>query len=324
MGRFVEGEDRRQECLLPPSLADYVVEDNPVRVVEAFIDELDLSALGFDGMEPATTGRPAYHPSTMLKIYLYGYLNSVQSSRRLEREAGRNIELMWLTGRQAPDFKTIANFRRNNGAAIRAVCSQFVSLCREMGLLSGAVVAVDGSKFKAVNNRDRNFTAHKAAKRIEQVEASIERYLVALDRADREDSDVPDMRTDKIREKIAGLRRQMQYLKDMAAEVEDAPDKQISLTDPDARSMATSGRGTGMVGYSVQAAVDTDHHLIIAHEVVNEGHDRTQLAPMGQAALDAAGSNQITVLADRGYYNREQVLECEDTGVQRWPGESAH
>lgn len=271
MGRFVEGEYRRQDFLLPASLDDYVSEDNPVRVVEAFINELDLAALGFEGMEPATTGRPAYHPSTLLKIYLYGYLNRVQSSRRLEREAGRNIELMWLTGRLAPDFKTIANFRRDNGAAIRAVRAQFVLLCRGLRLFSGAMVAVDGSKFKAVNNRDRNFTAHKAAKRIEQVEASIDRYLVALDRADREDSDVPEMRTDKIREKIAGLRRQMQYLKDMAAQVEEAPDNQVSLTDPDARSMATTGRGTGVVGYNVQAAVDTEHHLIVAHEVLNEG-----------------------------------------------------
>jgi BMFP domain-containing protein YqiC len=251
----------------------------------------------------------------MLKIYLYGYLNGIQSSRRLEREAGRNVELMWLTGRLAPDFKTIANFRRDNGAAIRAVCGQFVMLCRSMGLFGGAMVAVDGSKFKAVNNRDRNFTAHKAAKRIEQVEASIDRYLVALDRADREDSDVPAVRTHKIREKIAGLRRQMQYLKDMAAQVEEAPDSQISLTDPDARSMATSGRGTGMVGYNVQAAVDTEHHLIVAHEVLNNGHDRNQLAPMGRAALDAIGSDQLTVLADRGYYNGAQVLECEGTGV---------
>lgn len=315
MGRFVEGEDPRQDFLLPASIDDYVSEDNPVRVVEAFIDELDLAALGFKGMEPATTGRPAYHPSTMLKIYLYGYLNRVQSSRRLEREAGRNIELMWLTGRLVPDFKTIANFRRDNGAGIRAVCAQFVLLCRGMGLFTGAMVAVDGSKFKAVNNRDRNFTAHKAAKRIEQVEASIDRYLVALDRADREDSDVPEMRTNKIREKIAGLRRQMQYLKDMAAKVEAAPDNQISLTDPDARSMSTTGRGTGIVGYNVQAAVDTEHHLIVAHEVLNEGHDRTQLAPMGRAALEATGSDELTVLADRGYFNGEQVLDCEGTGV---------
>lgn len=315
MGRFVEGEDNRQDSFLPASLNDYVSEDNPVRVVEAFIDELDLKALGFEGMAPATTGRPAYHPSTMLKIYLYGYLNSVQSSRRLEREAGRNIELMWLTGRLAPDFKTIANFRRDNGVAIRAVCAQFVTLCRGMGLFSGAMVAVDGSKFKAVNNRDRNFTAHKAAARIEQVQASIDRYLVALDRADREDIEVPEMRTDKIREKVAGLRRQMQYLKDMAAQVEAVPDHQISLTDPDARSMATTGRGTGMVGYNVQAAVDTEHHLIVAHEVVNEGSDCAQLAPMSRIALDAAGTSDLTVLADRGYYSREQILECQGTGV---------
>jgi len=166
MGRFVEGEDRRQLLLLPESLDEYVAEDNPVRVVEVFIDALDLGALGFDGMTPAVTGRPAYHPATMLKIYLYGYLNRIQSSRRLEREAGRNIELMWLTGRLAPDFKTIANFRRDNGTAIRAVCSQFVILCRRLNLFTRGVVAIDGSKFKAVNNRDKNFTMHKVAKRI--------------------------------------------------------------------------------------------------------------------------------------------------------------
>lgn len=315
MGRFVEGQDRRQDFLLPASLDDYVSEDNPVRVIAAFIDELDLLALGFAGATPARTGRPSYHPSTMLKIYLYGYLNRVQSSRRLERETQRNIELMWLTGRLAPDFKTIANFRRENGPAIRATCRQFVMLCRRLGLLTQAIVAVDGSKFKAVNNRDRNYTVHKAAKRIEQVEASIDRYLAALDRADREASDVPEVRVDQIREKIAGLRRQMQFLKGMAEQVDDAPDRQVSLTDPDARSMSTSGRGTGIVGYNVQAVVDAEHHLIIAHEVVNEGHDRTQLAPMSRQAKDAIGADEITVLADRGYYNAEQVLECDATGI---------
>lgn len=315
MGRFVEGQDRRQDFLLPASLDDYVSEDNPVRVIAAFIDELDLLALGFAGATPARTGRPSYHPSTMLKIYLYGYLNWVQSSRRLERETQRNIELMWLTGRLAPDFKTIANFRRENGPAIRATCRQFVMLCRRLGLLTQAIVAVDGSKFKAVNNRDRNYTVHKAAKRIEQVEASIDRYLAALDRADREASDVPEVRVDQIREKIAGLRRQMQFLKGMAEQVDNAPDRQVSLTDPDARSMSTSGRGTGIVGYNVQAVVDAEQHLIIAHEVVNEGHDRTQLAPMSRQAKDAIGADEITVLADRGYYNAEQVLECDATGI---------
>ena len=315
MKRFVEGEDRRQAYLLPESLDDYVSEDNPVRVVEVFTDELDLGALGFAGVEPASTGRPAYHPATMLKLYLYGYLNRLPSSRRLEREAGRNIELMWLTGRLAPDFKTIANFRRDNGPAIRAVCAQFVVLCRRMRLFTKAIVAIDGSKFKAVNNRDKNFTVTKVAKRLQQVDASIERYLAALDRADREESDVAEAKTARIKDKIAGLRRQMQALKAMEAQVRAAPDKQVSLTDPDARSMATSGRGTGMVGYNVQTAVDAEHHLIVAHEVTNVGHDRTQLEPMALKARAAMGCEELTALADRGYFNGEQVLACEGTGV---------
>lgn len=315
MGRFVEGEDRRQSLLLPESLDDYVTEDNPVRVIEAFIEELDLGALGFEGMAPAATGRPAYHPSTMLKIYLYGYLNRLQSSRRLEREAGRNIELMWLTGRLAPDFKTIANFRRDNGPAIRAVCSQFIELCRRLNLFTKAIVAIDGSKFKAVNNRDKNFTVAKVGKRMEQVEASIARYLNALDRADSEESELTEARTGRLQEKIAGLRRQMQALKAMEQQVHAASGKQVSLTDPDARSMATSGRGTGMVGYNVQTAVDADHHLIVAHEVTNLGHDRTQLEPMASKAQAATDCEEITVLADRGYFSGEQVLACEGTGI---------
>ena len=216
MHRFIDGEDRMQQALLPHSLEDYVSEENPVRAIEVFIDELDLAALGFSGMTPAaTTGRPAYHPSTLLKIYLYGYLNRIQSSRRLEREAQRNIELMWLTGRLAPDFKTIADFRKDNGAAIRAVCAQFVGLCRRLKLFTHAVVAIDGSKFKAVNNRDKNYTVAKVSGRMEQVEASIARYLRALDRADREESDVAEAKSGRLKEKIAGLRRQMQALKAM-------------------------------------------------------------------------------------------------------------
>jgi transposase len=315
MGRYVEGWDRRQTFLLPECLDDYICEDNPVRVIEAFVDELDLGALGFERAVPAETGRPGYHPAVLLKLYIYGYLNRIPSSRRLEREAQRNVELMWLAMRLAPDFKTIADFRCDNGAAIRAVCRRFVTLCRDLGLFAHAVAAIDGSKFKAVNNRDRNYTATKVVKRIEQVDASIERYLATLDRADRENSDIPEARTERIRDKIAGLRRQMQFLKEMEAKVEATSDGQVSLTDPDARSMATSGRGTGIVGYNVQVAVDTQHHLIMAHEVVNDGHDRTQLVPMGQQAKEAAGTAEITVLADRGYFNGEQILECEGTGV---------
>jgi transposase len=315
MKRFVEGQDRSQLILLPECLDDYVGEENPVRVVDAFIDELDLAVLGFAGVIPEATGRPSYHPVTLLKIYLYGYLNRVQSSRRLERETQRNIELMWLTGRLMPDFKTIADFRRDNGAAIRAVCSQFVALCRRLNLFTQAVIAIDGSKFKAVNNRDKNFTVAKVGKRMEQVDASIARYLAALDRADRDESDVAEVKSARLKEKIAGLRRQMQCLKEMESTVQDAPDQQVSLTDPDARSMATSGRGTGVVGYNVQIAVDAEHHLIVAHEVINQGHDRSQLAPMALKAQEATDCEPVTALADRGYFSGDQVLSCEGTGV---------
>src|SRR3954453_21076902 len=315
MKRFVEGQDRRQTILLPDCVDDYVTGENPVRAIEAFVDALDLAALGFAGVVPEATGRPSYHPATLLKIYLYGYLNRIASSRRLEREAQRNMELMWLTGRLMPDFKTIADFRKDNGAAIRAVCSQFVVLCRALGLFTRAVVAIDGSKFKAVNNRDKNYTVAKVIGRMEQVNASIARYLRALDQADREESDIAEAKSGRLKEKIAGLRRQMRALKVMEQTVQDAPDQQVSLTDPDARSMATSGKGTATVGYNVQIAVDAEHHLIVAHEVINQGYDRHQLAPMAFKAQQATGCEQVTALADRGYFSGDQVLSCEGTGV---------
>src|SRR4249919_3186584 len=274
-----------------------------------------LPLWGFRGCRRQRSAGPAYHPSTLLKIYLYGYLNCIQSSRRLEREAQRNVELMWLTERLAPDFKTIADFRKDNGVAIRAVCAQFVGLCRRLKLFTHAVVAIDGSKFKAVNNRDKNYTVAKVTGRMEQVEASIARYLRALDRADRDESDIAEAKSVRLKEKIAGLRQQMQALKEMEQTVKDAPDQQVSLTDPDARSMATSGKGTATVGYNVQIAVDAEHHLIVAHEVTNQGYDRHQLAPMAFKAQRATGCERITALADRGYFNGDQILSCEGTGV---------
>ena len=195
------------------------------------------------------------------------------------------------------------------------MCGQFVGLCRRLKLFTRAVVAIDGSKFKAVNNRDKNYTVAKVTGRMEQVDASIARYLSALDRADREESDIAEAKSVRLKEKIAGLRRQMQALKAMEQTVQDAPDQQVSLTDPDARSMATSGKGTATVGYNVQIAVDAEHHLIVAHEVINQGYDRHQLAPMAFKAQQATGCEQVTALADRGYFNGDQVLSCEGTGV---------
>jgi transposase len=213
MRRFVEGVDRSQTTLFPESLDDWIDEENPVRVIDAFVDALDLAGLGFDGVVPQVTGRPSYHPSVLLKLYIYGYLNRVQSSRRLEREAGRNVELMWLMGRLVPDHKTIADFRKDNGRAIRQVCAQFVALCRELGLLSAASVAIDGSKFKAVNNRDQNFTRAKVDRRRAQIEESVARYLQQLDTADRhEPSEALAARTTRLKEKIAKLGEEMQRL----------------------------------------------------------------------------------------------------------------
>jgi len=284
-----------------------------VRIVDVFVDELDLVKLGFDGVEPAITGRPAYHPAILLKIYIYGYLNRIQSSRRLEKETQRNVELMWLVGRLTPDFKTIANFRKDNGKAIQGVCRQFIVLCQQLGLFSEALVAIDGSKFKAVNNRDRNYTSAKLQRRMEEIESSINRYLTALDTADRQEPVVAKAKSERLQDKIAALKEQMKVLKDIEVELNKTPDKQISLTDPDARSMKT--RGTGIVGYNVQTAVDAKNHLIVAHEVTNVGIDRDQLTSMAKKARAAMGIQDLTAIADRGYFKSEEILACHETGI---------
>jgi transposase len=316
MRRFVEGADRSQSTFFPECLEDWIDEDNPVRAIDVLVDELDLAKLGFGGVEPEATGRPAYHPATLLKIYVYGYLNRVQSSRRLERECQRNIELVWLTGRLMPDFKTIADFRKDNGTAIRQVCVRFIALCRSLGLLTQASVAIDGSKFKAVNNRDRNFTRAKMERRMAQIEESVARYLQQLDSADRQEpSEALKTKTNRLKEKIAKLKEQMQRLEVLKVQMLATPDQQISLTDPDARSMATSGRGSGVVGYNVQVAVETTHHLIITHEVINEGTDRSQLSPMAKRAKTTLEVEHLDAVADRGYFDSEEILACENAGI---------
>ena len=308
MSGFVEGIDRSQSTFFPATLDDYVAEDNPVRAVDAFVDGIDLGKLGFGRVTPLETGRPSYHPATLLKIYIYGYLNRVPSSRRLERECQRNIELIWLTGHLAPDFKTIADFRKDNGKAIREVCRNFVALCRELDLLSEASVAIDGSKFKAVNARDKNFTEAKMKRRLERIEESIARYIAQLETADRRGDAVPEAQVVRFKDKIAKLREEIVRLGAINTEMMKSEDKQISLTDPDARSMATSGKDTGIVGYNVQAAVDTKNHLIVAHEVTNVGTDRHQLSNMAEQARTEMGVETLDAVADRGYYASEEIL----------------
>jgi transposase len=319
MGRFIEGADRTQATLLPETIDDYVGEESPVRVVDAFVDALDLAGLGFDGVIPEETGRPSYHPATMLKIYIYGYLNQVQSSRGLERECRRNLELIWLTGRLAPDFKTIADFRRDNGPAIRKVCQKFVALCRGLDLLDASIVVIDGSKFKAVNAKTKSFTREKLKRRLGEIDAAIEKYLVELDRADevlsKTGMTVPMARLERAIKKLAYCRREANALKAIERRMDSSGETQVSLTDPDARAMATTSRKPRVVGYNVQSAVETKHHLIVAHEVTNLGYDRDALAMMVRAAREEMSSDDIEAVADKGYYKGEEIVACEEAGI---------
>jgi len=314
MKRFIEGENRFQSTLFPESLEDYIAEDNAIRVVDAFINKLDLKQLGFDRAEPSDTGRPGYLPATMLKIYVYGYLNRIQSSRRLERESHRNVELIWLTGRLMPCFKTIADFRKDNRQAIRRVCMEFVGLCRELQLFSATLVAIDGSKFKAVNSRDKNFTRKSVKLRLKKTQANIDRYLAMLDQADQEEPENREVTAAELKQKIASMEAKMEELKQYEAEVEAHADKQVSLTDPDCRSMMKAGGGS-QVGYNVQTAVDSKHHLIAAHEVTNATTDRSQLSSMAGQAKTALDAKDLTVLADPGYYKGEEIVDCYEAGI---------
>jgi transposase len=313
MTHFVEGEDRTQSTLFPERLDEYIGEDNPVRVIEVFVDALNLKGLGFERHQPHAMGRPPYHPSTLLKLYIYGYLNRIQSSRRLERETQRNVEVMWLTQRLMPDHKTISEFRKDNGKAIVGVCREFVGVCRRLELFTQAVVAIDGSKFKAVNHRDKNFTEAKMKARQKRVEKSIARYLAELDEADRAQPSVPEAKVTGLQDKLTKLKEEMERLKALEERMLNAPDKQLSLSDPDSRSMKT--RGTGIVGYNVQAAVEPEHHLIVAHEVTNVGSDRAQLAAMAERARGAMDTEELAAVADRGYFSGTQIVNCEEAGI---------
>jgi len=314
MKRFIEGENRYQSTLFPESLEDYIAEDNAIRIVDAFVNKLDLKELGFDGAEPSETGRPGYQPAVMLKIYIYGYLNRLHCSRRLERESHRNVELIWLTGRLMPCFKSIADFRKDNRQAIRRVCLEFVGVCRELQLFSATLVAIDGSKFKAVNSRDKNFTRKSVKLRIKKTQANIDRYLAKLDAVDKEEPEIAEVTATELKQKIASMEAKMDELKGYEAEVEAHPDKQVSVTDPDSRSMMKAGGGS-TVGYNVQTAVDSKHHLIAAHEVTNATSDRSQLSSMAGKASEALDAKDLMVLADPGYYKGEEMVECYEAGI---------
>lgn len=309
---YVEGESREQRVLFPEALDDYISEDNMVRFIDAFVDGLEMEDLGFDRTAPKETGRPPYDPKDLLKLYIYGYLNRIRTGRTLERECQRNVELMWLMRKLRPDFKTIADFRKDNRQAFRGVFRQFVLLCKGLGLVAGELVAVDGSKFKAVNSGQRNFSQKKLEKRLKEIDQKLERYLDAMERADKEDKQA-EMSAAELKEKIEKLKERKGRYEELLKELKVSGERQVSLTDSDSRAMALTPRGE--VSYNVQSVVDQKHHLIVEQDVTNEGLDNHQLFLMAQSTKQFLGQTQLQVVADMGYYSHEGLKQCEEAGI---------
>ena len=312
---FIQGVNRNQLLMFPESLDEYIAEDNPVRFIDVFVDSLDLQALGFEHAVPKETGRPPYHPGCLLKLYIYGYLNRIRSSRSLEREANRNVELMWLLGKLAPDFKTIADFRRHNREAIRSVCHQFTLWCRELELFGRELIAIDGAKFKAVNSPHKNFSRRGLKRSLTRIDEKIERYLEELDVSDEQERDYDKPSAEELREKIETLKKRKQELHALQHQIDQSGEKQISITDPDARSMPVGGGRRTQVGYNVQLTVDAKHKLILDHEVTNSVTDQGQLSTMAIRARKLLQVQYLEALADMGYYDGREVKASLAAGV---------
>lgn len=312
---YIQGENRHQGALFPVTLDELIPEDHLVRVIEAYVTGLDLAALGFAKAVTKTMGRPPYDPADLLKLYLYGYLNQVRSSRRLERECQRNVEVMWLLGRLVPDFKTVADFRRDNGTAFVAVCAHFVQFCRAEQLLGGVCVAVDGSKFQAVASKRCATTRAQLKRRQAKVSAQIAEYLQTLETADAEEMATASANRSRVAETLARLRERKTKLDQLESYLDEHGLKQHVEGEPEAKLMKT-GQGRAVVGYNIQTAVDAQHGLIVHHDVTDEPADNCQLYPMAQAAKDILEAEQLTVLADAGYSNGEQFGQCEAEGIE--------
>jgi transposase len=311
----IEGTDRNQLILFPQSLDEYIGEDKPVRFIDAYVESLDLEALGFRHVVPQETGRPPYHPGVLQKLYLYGYLNHIRSSRLLEREAQRNVEVIWLTGRLMPDDKTVANFRRENREAIRRVYRDFTGLCRKMDLFGGELVAIDGSKFKAVNNRSRNYTDRKLKRAIGEIEKKIDHYLRELDENDARESEECKLTAEELKEKIERLKERKEEYQGLQQRMKEGGEKQISLTDADSRSMPLGGGSKTQVGYNMQVSVDAKYKMIVDHEVTNAVTDQDLLSEMAIRAKEVLGAKKLEVTADMGYYDGQEVKDCLEEGI---------
>jgi transposase len=311
--RYIEGVDRNQRVLLPDVLDDFISETNPARVIDAYVDSLDLHSLGI-GTLSNETGRPPYNPRHMLKLYVYGYMNKIRSSRRLEREAHRNVELMWLLDKLVPDHKTIANFRKDNAGGLKNVFRDFVQLSRQLGIYGGELMAIDGSKFSAVNSLDSNYSKEKLDDRIRRIDARLEKYLSELDNADNEETDSPSLSREEIAAAVKELADRKRVYGDMLADLAETGDNQLSTTDPDSRRMK-QGNGGSDVSFNVQTAVDAKHNLVIDYEVSNQCNDKNLLAPMAISANEALGADGITALADTGYFVASDIAECLANGI---------
>jgi transposase len=316
--KHIEGIDRNQITLMPDAIEDYISDDNPVRFLDIYVDHLDLKDLGFPRVEPEARGRPPYHPGDLLRLYLYGYLFAIRSSRALEREANRNLEVIWLLKRLAPDFKTIADFRKDNGQAIHNLCRDFIQFCKREGLFGGELVALDGSKFKASNARDRNFSRAKLKDRMKELDEKIDRYLKELDENDEKESGFPKKSAEELREIINHLKNRKKDLKRIDKQMKETGETQVSLTDPDSRSMPI-GRGHHTeVAYNVQVTVDDKHKLIVDHEVTNDVTDQGHLEDMSLRAKKILGVKKFDMLTDTGYYDGQEVAACLEEGITPW------
>lgn len=316
MSGYIPVVDRMQAGLFPESLDDYVAADNLVRVIDAFVDGLDMAALGFARATPAAEGRPGYDPRLFLKLYLYGYLHRVRSSRRLEHEAHRNLDVLWLLGRAMPDHKTISEFRKIHAKALKAVFRQFTLVCRDLGLLGGALVAIDGSKVRAVNGKDQSFTPLTLRKLLQRIDAHTKEYLATLAAADRSDDalGIPSsVRVAELTTKLEQLQARQQKYQALLADLEETGATQVTLTDPESRRMKVK-QGTE-VCYNGQIAVDDKHHLIVSAEVTNDVTDVHQLSVMAAGAKDVLGVEHLAVVADRGYHNGPEIVQCLASGI---------
>jgi transposase len=318
---YIEGEDRKQIVMFPDSLEDYIREDNAVRFVGAFVESLDLEELGFQRAVPNQRGRNAYHPGMLLALYIYGYLNRIRSSRKLERETERNVELMWLMRKLTPDHKTIADFRKDNLAAIAKVCRQFKLLCKEMGLFGGELIGVDGSKFRAVNSKERSFNAQKLERAMKRVDRDIEEYLRELDECDREESGIEEVSAEELKEKIEKLKKRRAKYEQIGEKLSKSEDGQVSLTDPDSRLMK-SRQGTHS-GYNAQIGVDSKHKLIAAEDLSGARSDRGQLTNIATQAKEVLGVSDLNVVADMGYYDCEDIKNCEKESITAYVSKPA-